>query len=51
MTILINIIVSSCFYFVIKVIGLQMQPNNSLKINHLTIVHHELVVKLVSRLK
>jgi hypothetical protein len=33
------------FYLLLKIIGLQMQPNDSLNINYLTIVHHELVVK------
>jgi hypothetical protein len=34
-----------CFYLILKIIGLQMQPNDSLNINYLTIVHHELIVK------
>ncbi len=44
-TILVHIIVNVCSYFLIKIIILQMQPNDSLDINHLIIVHHEPVVK------
>jgi hypothetical protein len=38
-------------FFIIKIIILQMQPNDSLNTNHLTIVHHEPIVKYLCALK